>query len=139
LFNDDWITKREKHNGSSNFDLLGVINSATWRKNGKEYESDEEKLSNYAEMVSRGTWDDLEIQIDVNLENSRSFELNNIENIGIGTSSSTSDHNIGINTSSDTNNPLDSNNIDECLRNNEKNEDNKVGFSLHNTPTNCQF
>jgi len=41
-------------------------------------------------MVSHGVGDDLEIQIDVNLENS-SFELNNIENIGISTSSSTQD------------------------------------------------
>jgi hypothetical protein len=26
---DDWITEGEKHDGSSNFDLFGVIDSAT--------------------------------------------------------------------------------------------------------------
>jgi hypothetical protein len=49
----------------------------------------------------------LEIQIDDNLESSRSFELNNIDNIGVGASNSTNVHNIGVGTSSDTNNPLD--------------------------------
>jgi len=29
---DDWITEGEKHDRSSNFDLLGVIDSATRRK-----------------------------------------------------------------------------------------------------------
>jgi hypothetical protein len=53
-------------------------------------------------MESHGTEDDLEIQIDDNLENSMSFELNNIDNIGVGTSSSTNIHNIGIGISSDT-------------------------------------
>jgi cobalamin biosynthesis protein CbiG len=100
---DDWITKGEKH---SNFDLLGAIDSATRRKNDKEDESDEEEIPNDVEMKSHGTQDNLEIQIDDNLENLRSFELNNIDNIGVGTSS-------------DTNNPLDDNDIDECLRNNE--------------------
>jgi hypothetical protein len=100
---DDWITKGEKH---SNFDLLGAIDSATRRKNAKEDESDEEEIPNDVEMKSHGTQDNLEIQIDDNLENLRSFELNNIDNIGVGTSS-------------DTNNPLDDNDIDECLRNNE--------------------
>ena len=55
-------------------------------------------------------------RIDDNLENSRSFELNNIDNISVGTSSSTNVHNIGVGTSSDTNNPLNNNDIDECLR-----------------------
>ena len=100
---DDWITKGEKH---SNFDLLGAIDSATRRKNDKEDESDEEEIPNDVEMKSHGTQDNLKIQIDDNLENLRSFELNNIDNIGVGTSS-------------DTNNPLDDNDIDECLRNNE--------------------
>jgi len=40
---DDWITEGEKHDGSSNFDLLGVIDSATRRKNGKEDENDDEE------------------------------------------------------------------------------------------------
>jgi len=96
---DDWITEGEKH---SNFDLLGAIDSATRRQNGNEDESDEEEIPNDAEMESHGTEDDLEIQID---------------DIGVGTSSSTNVHNIGVGTSSDTNNPLDANDIDECLRN----------------------
>lgn len=29
---DDWITEREKYDGLSNFDFLGVISSATQRK-----------------------------------------------------------------------------------------------------------
>jgi hypothetical protein len=87
--------------------LLDVIYSATRRKNGKEDESDEEEIPNDVEMESQGTEDDLEIQIDDNLENSRSFELNNSDNIGVGASSSTNVHNIGVGTSSDTNNPLD--------------------------------
>jgi len=53
--------------------------TSTRRKNGKEDESDEEKIPNDTEMESHGTGDDLEIQIDDNLENSRSFELNNID------------------------------------------------------------
>ena len=73
-----------------------------------------------------GTGDDLEIQIDDNLENSRSFELKNIDNIDVGTSS-------------DTNNPLDANDIDKCLGNNEKDEGNKAGFSLHDTPADYLF
>ena len=53
-------------------------------------------------MESHGIEDDLEIQIDDNLENSMSFELNSIDNIGVGTSSSTNIHNIGVGTSNDT-------------------------------------
>ena len=119
--------------------MLGAVDSATRRKNGKKDESDEEEIPNDVEMESHGTEDDLEIQIDDNLENSRSFELNNIDNIGVGTSSSTNVYNIGVGTSSDTNNPLDANDIDECLRNNEEDEGNEVGFSLHDTPTDCLF
>jgi hypothetical protein len=33
---DDWITEGEKYDGSSNFDLLGVIDSATQRKTVKK-------------------------------------------------------------------------------------------------------
>jgi hypothetical protein len=75
-------------------------------------------------MESHGTEDDLEIQID---------------DIGVGTSSSTNAHNIGVGTSSDTNNPLDANDIDECLRNNEEDEGNETGFSLHDTPADYLF
>ena len=120
---NDWITEGEKH---SNFDLLGAIGNATRRKNDQEDESDEEEIPNDAEMESHGTGDDLEIQIDDNLENSRSFELKNIDNIDVGTSS-------------DTNNPLNGNDINECLRNNEKDEGNEASFSLHDTPANCLF
>jgi len=118
---DDWITEGEKH---SNIDLLGAIDSATWGKNGNEDESDEEEIPNDVEMESHGTEDDLEIQID---------------DIGVGTSSSTNAHNIGVGTSSDTNNPLDANDIDECLRNNEEDKGNEASFSLHDTPTNYLF
>ena len=55
-------------------------------------------------------------------KNSRSFELNNIDNIGVGTNSSTNVHNINVGTSSDTNNPPEGNDIDECLRNTEEDE-----------------
>jgi len=48
-------------------------------------------------MESHGTEDVLGIQID---------------DIGVGISSSTNAHNIGVGTSSDTNNPLDANDID---------------------------
>jgi hypothetical protein len=53
-------------------------------------------------IKSHGTEDDLKIQIDDNLENSMSFELNSIDNIGVGTSSSTNIHNIGVGISNDT-------------------------------------
>jgi len=132
---DDWITEGEKH---SKIDLLGAIDSATQRKNGKKDESDEEEISYDAEMESHGTEDDLEIQIDENLENS-SFELNNIDNIGVGTSSSTNIHNIGVGTNSDTNNPFDVNDIDEYLRNNEEAEGNEASFSLYDTPVDFLF
>jgi hypothetical protein len=133
---DDWITEGEKH---SNFDLLGAIGNATRRKNDQEDESDEEEIPNDVEMESHGIEDDLKIQIDDNLENASSFELNNIDNISVGTSSSTNVHNIGVGTSSDTNNPLDDNDINECLRNNEQDEGNEANFSLHDTPVDCLF
>jgi len=81
-------------------------------------------------MQSHGIRDDLKIHIDVNLENSRKFKLNNIGNTGIDNSSNTNVHNIGIGTSSDTNNPLNGNDFDECLMNNEKDERNETSFSL---------
>jgi hypothetical protein len=64
--------------------LLGVVDSATQRENGKEDESDKEKISNDVEMESHGIGHDLDIQVDANLKNSRSFELNIIDNVGIG-------------------------------------------------------
>ena len=104
--------------------MLGAVDKATRRKNGKEDESDEEEIFNDAEMESHDTEDDLEIQID---------------DIGIGTSSSINVNKIGVGTSSDINNSLDTNDIDKCLRNNKKDEDNEAGFSLHDTPTDCLF
>ena len=109
------------------------------RKNDKEDESDEEKISNDIEMKSHGTGDDLKIQIDNNIENSRCFKLNNIDNIGVGTNSGTNVYNIGVGTSSDTNNPLDGNDIHECLRNNEEDEGNETSFSLRDTSADCLF
>ena len=138
---DDWITEGYKHDGSSNFDLLGVIDCATRRKNGKEDESDyEENLSDVG-MECHGTEDDLEIQNDVNPDNSRSLELNIVDNIGIGpdTSSSTNVHNIGAGTSSSCNNPLDGNDFDDCFRNNEGEKGIDGVFSLYDTPTDCLF
>jgi hypothetical protein len=88
-------------------------------KNDNEDESDEEEIPNDAEMESYGTEDDLEIQID---------------DIGVGTSRSTNVHNIGVGIRSDTNNPLDATDIDEYLMNNEEDEGNEAGFSLHDTP-----
>jgi len=107
-----------------NIDLFGAIDSATRRKNGNEDESDEEEIPNDAKMESHGTEDDLEIQID---------------DIGVGTSSSTNVHNIVVGTNSDTNNPLDANDIDECLKNNEEDEGNETDFSLHDTQADCLF
>ena len=115
LFDDDWITEEEKH---SNIDFLGAINSATWRKNDNKDENVEEEIPNDAGMESHGIEDDLEIQID---------------DIGVGTSSSTIVHNIGVSAGNDTNNPLDANDIDECMRNNEEDEGNEPDFSLHDT------
>jgi hypothetical protein len=46
---------------------------------------------------------------------------------------------IGVGISSDTNNPLDANDIDECLRNNEEDEGNEAAFSLHDTPADYLF
>eukprot|EP00258_Populus_trichocarpa_P028194 XP_024444213.1 uncharacterized protein LOC18095382 [Populus trichocarpa] len=138
---DDWITEGEKHDGSSNFDLLGVIDSATRRKNGKEDESDDEENLNDVGMECHGTEDDLEIQNDVNPDNSRSLELNIVDNIGVGpgTSSSTNVPNIGVGTSSSSNNPLDGNDFDDCFRNNEGDKGKEGVFSLHDTPTDCLF
>jgi hypothetical protein len=92
-------------------------------------------------MECHGTEDDLEIQNDVNPDNSRSLELNIIDNIGVGpgTSSSTNVSNIGAGTSSSSNNPLDGNDFDDCFRNNERDKDNEGMFSLHDTPTDYLF
>ena len=136
---DDRITKRENLVGSSNFDFLGVIDSVTQRKNGKEDESDEEKISNDVKMESHGNEDDLDIQIDVNPKNSRSFELNIVDNNSVGTSSRTNVQNIGFGTSNNTNNFLDGNDLDEYLRNKEKDKANNIVFNLYDTPTDYLF
>jgi hypothetical protein len=90
-------------------------------------------------MESQYTGDDLDIKIDVNPNNSRSFELNNVNNIGVGTSSSINIHNIDVDTSSSTNKPVDDNDLDEYVRNNKEDEDNEVDFSLHDTPIDYLF
>jgi hypothetical protein len=138
---DDWITEEEKHDGSFNFDLLGVIDSATRRKNSKEDENDDEENLHDVGIECHGTEDDLEIQNDVNPDNSRSLELNIVDNISVGpgTSSSTNVLNIGVGTSSSSNNLLDGNDFDDCFRNNEGDKGNECVFSLHDTPTNCLF
>jgi len=138
---DDWITEGEKHDSSSNFDLFGVIDSATWRKNSKENESDNEENFNDAEMECHGTEDGLEIQNSVNPDNSMSLELNIVNNIGVSVSNScsTNVHNIGAGTSSSSHNPLDGNDFDECFRNNEEDKGNEVVFGLHNALTDCLF
>jgi hypothetical protein len=125
---NDWITEGEKYDGSSNFDLLGVIDSATRRKNGKKDKSDDEENLNDVGIECHGTEDDLEIQNDINPDNSRSLELNIVDNIGVGPG-----------TSSSNNNPLDGNDFDDCFRNNEGDKGSKGVFSLHNTPTDCLF
>ena len=76
-FDDDWITEGEEHNGSSNIDLLGIIDSATRRKNRKKNESDNENF-NDVEMETHGIKDDFEIHNNINLDNLRGLELNNI-------------------------------------------------------------
>jgi hypothetical protein len=140
-FDEDWITRGEKHDDSSNFDLLGVIDNATRRKNSKEDESYDKENFNDAKMECHGIEDDLEIYNDVNLDNSKSLELNIIDNIGvdIDTSSSTNVHNIGVGTNSSSNNPLNSNDFAKCFRNNEEDNGNEAVFSLHDTPTDYLF
>jgi len=94
-------------------------------------------------MECHGTEDDLEIQNDVNPDNSRSLELNIVNNIGVGagpgTSSRTNVSNIGAGTSSSTNVPLDGNEFNDCFRNNEGDKGNEGAFSLHDTSTDCLF
>ena len=71
-------------------------------------------------MNNHDTRDDLEIQIDVNPRNSKSFELNIIDNIGAGTSSNA-------------NSPLYDNVINECLMDSEEDDGNEIIYSLHDT------
>jgi hypothetical protein len=95
--------------------LLGVVDSATQRENGKKDESDEEEISNDIEMESHGIGHDLDIQVDVKLKNSRSSELNIIDNIGIGIDNTINVQNIGVYISSNTNNTLNGNDLDRCM------------------------
>ena len=71
-------------------------------------------------METHGIKDDFEIHNNINLDNLRGLELNIADNInvGIGTSSSNNIHNTSVSISSNSNNPFDSNNFDEYLRNN---------------------
>ena len=139
---DDWITEGEKPDGSSNFDLLGIIDSATRRKNGTEDECNDEEIFNDVEMESHDIKDDLEIQNDINPDNSRSFKLNIVDYTGvaIGINSSTNVHNISAGTSSSSNNNLlDDDDLDESLRKNKEDKSNKASFSFHDIPTECLF
>jgi len=68
----------------------------------------------------------LNIQIDVKRNNLKSFELNNIDNIGVGTGSGNNSH-------------LNNNNISECLRNNKEDDGNETIFSVHDTLANYLF
>ena len=68
--------------------LIFLVLLVRRRNNDKEDESDEEKNSNDVKMDSHGIEDDLDIQIDVNSKNLRSFELNIVDNISVGTDSS---------------------------------------------------
>jgi hypothetical protein len=79
----------------------------------------------------------IEIQNDVNLDNSKSLELNIVD--GGSTNSDTNVHNISTGTSSSSNNTLDDNDFDECFRNNKKNKSNETDFSLHDTPIDRLF
>jgi hypothetical protein len=98
-------------------------------------------IFNNVEIKYHGTENDLEIQNDVNVDNSRSLKLNIDDNIGGGvcTSSDTNVHNISVGTSSSSNNPLDDGDFDEFSRNNEKDKINETDFSLHDTPIDCLF
>jgi hypothetical protein len=118
---DDWITEGEKH---SNFDLLGAIDSATRRQNGNEDESDEEEIHNDAKMKShelKMIWRFKLLILVLVLVVPLMFII------------------LMLCTSSDTNNPLDANDIDGCLRNNKEDEGNEADFSLHDTPADCLF
>jgi hypothetical protein len=53
---DDWITEGEKHDGSSNFDLLDVIDSATRRKNGKVMKKKFLMMLKWRVMVLKMIW-----------------------------------------------------------------------------------
>jgi hypothetical protein len=84
-------------------------------------------------MESRDIEDNLEIQNDINPDNSRSMELNIVDNIGVGISNSTNVYNIGVGISNSCNNLLDGNDFNECFRNNKEDKNNETDFSLHNT------
>jgi hypothetical protein len=68
---DEWVTEREGHGGSSNINLLQTIDSATRRQNGTEDDSDEDNF-NGVEMSTEATEDYFETL------HSRSLELNNV-------------------------------------------------------------
>jgi hypothetical protein len=77
----------------------------------------------------------MDIQINKKPEYLRSFKLNNVNNIDVGIDHSTNIHNIDVGTTKNTNNRLDGNDIDKYTMNNEKDKDNKISFSLHDTLT----
>jgi len=67
----------------------------------KKNKNDDDDIFSDAKTKSHSIKDDLEIQNEVNLDNSRSLELNIVDNIG-----------VGFGASSSSNNPLDGNDSD---------------------------
>ena len=72
----------------------------------------------------------LQIKNDVNSYNSRSLKLIIVDNTNVRVGASSNNINVVISSS---NNSFDNNDIHECLRNNEEDEDNEVGLSSHGT------
>lgn len=89
--------------------------------------------------VTYGIKDDLKIQTDVNPNNLKSFELNIVNNISVGINRNTNVHNIDVGTNNSSNNSLDDDNLDECLRKNKKDEGNDTDYSTHDTIADCLF
>ena len=122
---DEWVTEREGHGGSSNINLLQTIDSATRRQNGTEDDSDEDNF-NGVEMSTEATEDYFETL------HSRSLELNNV-----GAQSHTS--NIAVSTGS-TSNLFHCDAIDAIPGHSEGGEsETEAGFSLHCTPAEDLF
>ena len=120
---DEWVTEREWHGGSSNINLLRAIDSTTRRKNRTEDDSDEDNF-NGVEMSTEATEDYFETL------HSRSLGFNNV-----GAQSRTS--NIGVSTGS-TSNLFHCDAIDAIPGHSEGGET-EAGFSLHCTPAEDLF
>jgi hypothetical protein len=124
------------HSSSSNFDLISVIDKAHKKKIVKKMKV---MKKNFLMMLK---WRVIVWFRDSNWcqsKNSRIFELNTIDNIGIGTRNNINVQNIGVDTNSNTSNSLYHNVLLKCLKNIEEDENNDVDFSLHDTQTNYLF